>query len=248
MYEDLVLTGIVLSASLNGEYDKRLVVLTKECGKVTIFANGARKPKSTFAAASQPFVMGRFTVHQGRDAYTLRRVEVDRFFEGIPVDIEKMCYASYVCEVTSYYKREGEYSKDNLNLLYFTLQAIEKGELSLDVIKSVFEMRILTLEGEGANASVCAKCNTDENLSYIDYAKGRAFCKSCGGVEKGLYFSSPTSIYGLAYANSAPLNKLYNFVLKEDYESEFVRLCSGYFKHFNSCHFRSLEILETIKV
>ena len=52
MREEIQVTGIILYATLVKEYDKRLVILTKERGKITVFANGARKAVSQLRAAS----------------------------------------------------------------------------------------------------------------------------------------------------------------------------------------------------
>ena len=43
MRDEVVLQGIVLAMSLVGEYDRRLVILTKERGRITAFARGVRK-------------------------------------------------------------------------------------------------------------------------------------------------------------------------------------------------------------
>ncbi len=69
MRPQITLKGIVLSSTLVGDYDKRVVILTKERGKITAFARNVRRPGNILMAACQPFNYGSFSVYESYDAY-----------------------------------------------------------------------------------------------------------------------------------------------------------------------------------
>lgn len=245
MREEQIVTGIVLYATLVGDYDKRLVILTKERGKITVFANGARRPNSSFCAASQSFVMGKFTVRPGRDSYNLLKVEVDEYFSQLPYDIEKMCYASYFCELMSYYTREGDFCTNNLNLLYFTLKALVDNKVPTKLIRCIYEIRLMDIEGQGIHAYACVKCQ-DKEINYFDAASGGMLCTKCALKHKINKKVSDTIIYSLQFILSTPVNKLYGFYLTDDTLEELIWISNRFRDSYIDKNFKSLEILSTL--
>ena len=117
---------MVLSATTIGEYDKRVVLLTKEWGRISAFARGARRPKSPLSASTEPFTFGEFYVYKGRDSYSIEQVEVKQFFPKLRQDLDALYMGLYFCEVADYFTREGMNAKEELNLLYVSLHALTR--------------------------------------------------------------------------------------------------------------------------
>lgn len=140
--------GMVLSASPVGEYDKRLVLLTRERGKVTVFSRGCKRPGSLLRASSRPFAFGTFTLAEGREAYNLYGAEIDNYFDGLERDVECACYASYFAEFADYYGREGLDGSQMLLLLYQSLRALLKPVLPNRLVRLIFELKIMVINGE----------------------------------------------------------------------------------------------------
>lgn len=148
MREAVRLTGMVLKAAPSGETDKRLVILTKERGKLTAFARGARRPGSMLMGACRPFAFGQFTLYEGRDAYTLQSAEIQNYFEALSSDVEGMCYGSYFLEFTDYYTRENMDGTAMLKLLYQSVRALLKPSVPDELVWRVYELKAMVINGE----------------------------------------------------------------------------------------------------
>lgn len=245
MKEEYVVTGIILYTALVGEYDKRLVVLTKERGKITIFSNGARRPNSMLRAASQSYVMGKFTVTANKDSYNLIKAEVDEYFSELAYDMEKMCYASYFCEFMSYYTREGMYCINHLNLLYVTLKALVAEAVPYRLVRDIYELKLMDIEGQGIHAYKCVSCGS-EDVRHFDAPKGGLLCHMCAAKYKINNQVSDTLIYTLKYILSASFGKLYSFKLAEPVLNELDYVCDRFRKQYVDKNFKSLEILASL--
>ena len=123
MAEVTTVTGMILSAMPVGEYDRRLVILTKEYGKITVFAKGARKPNSALIGVTRSFIFGTFEVYRGRESYTMYKASAKEYFENVVNDLNAVCYACYFAEIADYYGRENLDATEMINLLYITLKA-----------------------------------------------------------------------------------------------------------------------------
>jgi DNA repair protein RecO (recombination protein O) len=244
MYDNVTVNGIVLDTSLLKEYDKRLVILTAELGKITVFANGARRKNSQFTAVSQKFVMGSFTVHPGRNAYTLVSADIRENFIELSYDIEKMSYASYACEVLQAFSEEGIGAKDELNLLYVTFKAIINARQDLRLIKSVFILKLLDIEGLGLQMERCVKSDTCENLHHISLKDGGMICDAVVHKVNGARSISDDAIYAIRFVLSRDIASVYSFDISINVLDEIEKLSNDYLTMHSERTFKSLDILK----
>ncbi len=148
MQELFSVTGMILKAEPFGEYDRRVVILTRERGKIAAFAKGARKQGSRLLASTNPFCFGEFKVYEGRTSYSISEAVISNYFEALREDFEGACYGMYFNEVMDYYTRENNDEKEMLKLLYQSLRALCHKGLDNRLVRYIFEIKALALNGE----------------------------------------------------------------------------------------------------
>ncbi|MBO4904250.1 MAG: DNA repair protein RecO [Lachnospiraceae bacterium] len=139
---------MVLSSTPSSDYDRRVVILTKERGKITAFAKGARRPGSRLLAGTDQFAFGSFKMFEGRSAYNLIEVSVTNYFEELREDFEGACLGMYFLEFADYYTRENNDETEMLRLLYQSVRALCKKSLDNRLVRVIYEMKAMVVNGE----------------------------------------------------------------------------------------------------
>lgn len=245
MRDKIELTGIILSSTTVGDYDKRLVLYTKERGKITAFAKGARKPNSPYMGISEPFNFGVFTLLEGYDAYRLLGGEIREYFLDVKNDIEGICYGTYFCDILEYLCVDGIGDIQILNLIFVTLKALQKPDIPNPLIRCIFELRILQMDGEGMVAFTCAVCRKKEHLKAFSLQENGMVCDACTLRSCGRNLTEST-IYTIQFILSTPLDKLYSFRVAPEVMQELSVVTEAYFQKHVTKKFNSLEILTSL--
>ena len=246
MTNQITVTGMVLTSAPVGEYDRRVVLLTKERGKISAFARSARRPNSALMGVTSPFSFGEFTLYEGRTSYTLVSASISNYFSNLRMDVEGAYYGFYFMDIASYYAREANDETTLLKLLYQTLRALVNVHIPNRLIRRIYELRAITINGEGPQVFECISCGDKERKKVFSVRRGGLLCSECEGIASDGVTLLPSTWYTLQYIVSAPIEKLYTFVVKEDVMIELEHLIDAYLGEYLGRRFKSLEILETI--
>lgn len=210
-------TGIVLSAAPVGEYDKLVVLLTKERGKIRAFARGARRLNNPLMAAANVFAFGEFQIYEGRTSYTISQASIKNYFSELMQDFEGACYGQYFLEFADYYTKENSDGMDFLKLAYQSLRALSVPSLPRILVRYIYEWKAMVYSGE------CPQ--TFEQFDSWNL--------------------NPSTLYALQYVVASPVEKLYTFTLTDEVCEEFGRVVTWLRERYVDRNFKSLEILET---
>lgn len=235
---------MILSATPIGDYDKRIVILTKEKGKISAFAKGARRQNSVLMGVTNPFSFGEFQLYEGRNSYNVMQAHITNYFTEMSTDLESAYYGFYFMEIADYYTKEYNDEKEMLKLLYQTMRALASGKIRKELVRYIFELKTLVINGEAPEVFRCSNCGVADRTMVFSSLNHGFICEECKGIAPDGIKVGESTLYTLQYIVSSTIEKLYTFTVSDEVLEELRYIMKQYVSTHVDKTFKSLEILE----
>lgn len=250
MTSHLVTPGIILRETETKEADKILTVLTRDLGKVSVIARGARRKGCRFAASAQLLAYSELTLYKSKDWYFLNEGATLELFPGLRRDLELLALGSYFAELTEAVSGEELPAPEVLSLLLNALYALDRLHKPQLLVKGAFELRLMALSGYEPLAEGCVYCEKEEpEEAMLDIRQGVLHCRACG--EKGMGLSlplSPPTLAAVRHALYGDAKRLYSFTLGEEPMEQFAQVAEAFSAAQLERDFRTLSFYKSIKI
>ena len=176
--QQYVTEALILSVRDMGEADRLAVVFSREHGKLSAAAYGARRPRSRLAGSVQSFSLVEVYLMPGRNLETIGQCEVKRSFRELREDITLMTYAAFLTELVSelWPDRSPEPSAYDVLLGSFTLLL----ERNPRLVSLAGAWQLLALAGFHPEYERCVTCGQVLALpAFFDACAGGGVCPAC---------------------------------------------------------------------
>lgn len=181
--------AIILRTYNLAEADKIVVYLTRCCGIRRGVAHGARRLKSRFGAALEPFTLINLSYFEkeGRELATLKQTEIQRSYFELGRTAEAAFALASLGELVLDFAPPHEPNENLFRLLGASLEALADKPESSAAIKCYFEVWTLKLSGFMPTTHACTDCRrhfTEAENTYLSTeSRLRGACCSHGRGE-----------------------------------------------------------------
>jgi len=164
-------------------------LFTKEQGKISVIAKGARRLKSTLRGYLEPlnYIEAIYYYKITRDIQTLSKVDLLQSFFSNTRDIECTLYGTAVLEVIDKVVRDHQHDDEIFNL---AVQILKNMNLHADqciILFADFLLAMADILGYRLDTSVCSHCKTRLKTAFYNPGSGRLVCNDCGRYISSTY-------------------------------------------------------------
>ena len=220
--------GIIIAENNFGEFDKMLTVLTPGVGKISCVAKGARRPKSALLAGTQFLCFSEYIMYKGANTYNINSCETIEVFYNIRTDLEKLKYAVHITKIIQDVTTENQNCYKILQLFLNTLYMISETDKNLDLVLSIFKIKLSCYLGFEPQIRKCTNCAETVDITSFSLRDSGFKCNSCEKIDKSCIQITDSTKNAIKYIVMAPSKKLFSFNLKEESLNELNMISKLY--------------------
>ncbi len=175
--------AIVLRSYNLAEADRIVLCLTRSAGLVRAVAKGARRMKSRFGAALEPFTVIKLAFYEkeNRELVTISTAEILTSHFELATQLEASDALAYMGELVSEFAPPHEANEKLFRMVVACVDALAVSPEAPRLILRYFEVWLLRLAGLFPDVRTCGDCGAavhDGDAVYLD-AEGAPRCRSC---------------------------------------------------------------------
>jgi len=236
------LKGLILKESDRGEASKSICVLTAEKGVIYVFIRGGKKSSKT-ASSTQSFTYSALCLEEKKNAlgqvsYFLNSSEPVKLFYNIRLDAKRLALASYFSQLLIYTGTENENCSEVMRLALNTFYYLNKGEKDMELLKSVFEFRLLCEIGLRPELVGCSNCFAYESdQMHFSFHDNDLLCSDCydGNDDINDFVMDKTMLYIIRFIALTEFDRLFAFKISSKYQKKLTLFT----ERFVGCHLNS---------
>lgn len=175
--------AIVLRTRPHAESDTIMTCLSRDWGKISAIAKGAKRSRRRFVNVLEPFshIRLRFRPSRSEDLMFLLGAELLQAFRRPSRDLERFALASYIVELADVMTAGREAGQDLYQLVLNGLGTLETQPRLSPLFAPLFALQILRHVGYAPNFTTCQQCGTSLTAQVWDGA-GLASSFQLGGL------------------------------------------------------------------
>lgn len=238
--------GIVIKETDVGEAGKRIVIITKEHGKMLLSARGAKNVKSKTMSGTQIFAYSEFSLFEGKGFYSVTQADVIESFYGISSDIDKLAYGAYILELTERAAFEELEDGGMFELLFRTLMVLKKENVNSKLVTAVFIIRLLKESGFIGEFYNCQKCgNLFLNEAYLNGQRGEMICGDCINGDE-IYIGSG-ALKAVNYIIECKMSAVYKFNVSDEVLNQLWNFADSLRKEYLGIEYKTYDYIKNLK-
>lgn len=154
-------------------------------------------------------------------------MKINEYFSNSMNDIDSMYMGMYFRTCRLLWKRRHRGERYIRAFVYCNETAKQKA-IPIDLIRCIYELRTLVINGEYPNVFNCGKCGNTENLDCFDLEHNSVICSNCHGKIRKNKILNPSTVYALQYIVTVKINKLFSFNVKEEVLAQLKQVIESY--------------------